>query len=36
MFFVSPIFYMIIGFGDAKYIGPKGVKSEEEVVNNNE
>lgn len=36
MFFVSPIFYMIIGFGDAEYIGPKGVKSEEEVVNNNE
>lgn len=31
MFFLAPIFYMIIGFGDAQYIGPKGIKKEENV-----
>ncbi|MBO5348261.1 MAG: hypothetical protein J6A89_00325 [Clostridia bacterium] len=32
MILVAPIFYMIIGCGDAKYIGPKGIKQEVETV----
>lgn len=35
MILVSPIFYMIIGLGDAKYIGPKGKENKESVVINN-
>ena len=31
MLLVSPIFYMIIGFGNAEYIGPKGIRNEETV-----
>lgn len=31
MLLVSPIFYMIIGFGNAEYIGPKGIRKEETV-----
>ena len=31
MLLVSPIFYMIIGFGNAEYVGPKGIRKEETV-----